>query len=383
MDESRDAFTGIRDIANYNSTSTINVELKRPFAKLRVITTDMVELGYLGINPTHATVEYKTEYRAGFNALTSKSCDAGIYKKAHSTVFEIKNYDDVSGANKVLFTDYFFADDSDVVKFNLDVMEANDTRIKYNDFSTDIFVQRNYLTTIQGNILTDGNNVTVEVKDAFENANNTTDEPYYYQTISSEAELLAAINGQGGEYIVTSDIDVTGLVASTQAATRTTGTTTTINLNGKTITLKANVTIPTNKTVIINNDPVDNAGDELGAVVNDGGKIINNGTLNIEGGEFGENTIENNGKVNVNSDEVHDNAIANGDNAIVGSFIYNAEELQAAVNGAIENTANEFTLAADIEGEVVVVIQKPDVKITIDGAGHKFNGYFKVHMVQS
>ena len=384
MDESRDAFTGIRDIANYNSTSTINVELKRPFAKLRVITTDMVELGHLNITPAYASVEYDTPYRAGFNAFTGKATaavDTNI--KSHST-FEIASYADNTNTNKVLFTDYFFAE-QDVVKFTLNVYEGKNANgegtglIKSNEFFTDIFVQRNYLTTIQGNILTDGNNVTVEVKDAFANANDTTDEPYYYQTISSEAELLAAINN-GGEYIVTSDIDVTGLVASTQAATRTTGTTTTtINLNGKTITLKANVTIPTNKTVIINNDPVDNAGDELGAVVNDGGKIINNGTLNIEGGEFGENTIENNGKVNVNSDEVHDNAIENKDNAIVGSFIYTAAELQAAVNGAIENTANEFTLAADIEGDVVVVIQKPNVQITIDGAGKKFNGYFKVH----
>ena len=382
MDETRDAFTGYFDTVEkgkqYTSTSSINITLKRPFAKLRVITTDMVELGYLGITPAYATVEYTTPYRAGFNALTSEAFDAGSEKKAHSTVFEIKNYDDVSGANKVLFTDYFFAEEGDAVSFILDVYEdeAKTKLIKSNNFSTDIAVQRNYLTTIQGNILTDGNNVKVDVEDAFANAGNLEQEPYYYQTISSEAELFAAIEN-GGEYIVISDIDVTGLVASTQAATRTTGTTTTINLNGKTITLKTDIEIPVGKTVIFNNEPTDEGNDE-GSIVSVNGSIVNNGTLNIEGGNFGEGTIKNNGQLNVNGGDVDEEAVENGEYAIVGSFIYSAEELQTAVENAVTGTANEFTLAANITGEVVV-IQKPNVKITINGADHKFDGKIKVH----
>ena len=389
MDETRDAYTGFYNTeeegTKYSSSLPINITLTRPFAKLRVITTDMVELGHLGIEPDNAVVTYTTKFHQSFNACNGEY-GAETVEKAHSTAFEIKDYADFAGtaeesSHKVLFTDYFFADDSDVVKFVMDVNENGGALIKSNNFSTDIAVQRNYLTTISGNILTDGNNVKVDVEDAFANAGNLEQDPYYYETISSEAELLAAIEN-GGEYIVISDIDVTGLVASTQAATRTTGTTTptttTINLNGKTITLKTDLEIAAGKTVIINNDPVDNAGDELGAVVNNGGKIINYGTLNIEGGEFGENTIENNGKVNVNSDEVHDNAIENGENAIVGSFIYNIDQLKEAVKNAVAGTDNEFTFAADITGEVVV-IQKPNVKITINGADHKFDGKIKVH----
>ncbi|MBQ6613358.1 MAG: hypothetical protein IIX19_06520, partial [Alistipes sp.] len=53
MDETRDAFTGVYCTVEagkqYTSSSSINITLTRPFAKLRVITTDMKELGYLGI----------------------------------------------------------------------------------------------------------------------------------------------------------------------------------------------------------------------------------------------------------------------------------------------------------------------------------------------
>ena len=376
MDESRDAFTAVKLVEGYTSQSTINFELKRPFAKLRVKTTDVKALTNLGIvAPFYATVEYSTPYRAGFNALESVAIAANDADVKTHNVFKIAGYTNDNDANNmILFTDYFFAEEGDAVSFILDVYEdaAKTKLIKSNNFSTDIAVRRNYLTTISGNILTDGNNVKVDVEDAFANAGNLEQDPYYYETISSEAELLAAIE-DGGEYIVISDIDVTGLVASTQAATRSTGTTTTINLNGKTITLKTNLEIAAGKTVIFNNDPVDNAGDELGAVVNNGGKIINNGTLNIEGGNFGENTIVNNGKVNVNSDEVHDNAIVNGENAIVGSFIYNIDQLKEAVKNAVAGTDNEFTFAANIEGEVTIS-QEENVNITINGAGFEFDG---------
>ena len=322
MDETRDAFTGyyctVEANKQYTSTSSINITLKRPFAKLRVVTTDMQELANLGITPAKGVVNYTEKHYAKFNALTGVAFDRTT-EKTHQ--YTIKNYE-----NGVLFVDYFFAND-DVMKFNLDVMEANDARIKYNDFSTDIFVKRNYLTTIQGNILTDGNNVKVDVEDAFENANNPTDEPYYYQTISSEAELRAAINGQGGEYIVVSDIVVTGNSASTLAATRAAGATT-INLNGYTITLKADVEIPAGKTVIITDI---NENGEVGAIVseNDGendGAIVNEGTLNIEGGAFGANTIENNnGEVNITGGTISQGAITGGANITGGEFTYNPE----------------------------------------------------------
>ena len=372
MDETRDAFTGHFDTAvdgdqkPYNSTKSINFTLTRPFAKLRVITTDMEQLNDLVIEPTRAAVAYTSDLYSSFNAF------AGVVTgdkttKTHDT-FVIKAYDDNDDdESMVLFTDFLFAaDQAEPVNFILTVYDQSGVEIKTNNFNTPIPVQRNSLTTIQGNVLTDGNNITVEVDNDFANWENPGDEPYYQQTISSAAELLAAVEN-GGEYIVISDIDVTP-IASTLAATRATAVTT-INLNGKTINLQANLTIAQGNTLILTND---------GSIINNGGQIVNNGTLNIQGGNFGENTIANNGQLNINGGDIDEDAVENGENAIVGSFIYSAEELQAAINAAVVGTANEFTLAADIEGDVVV-IQKPNVKITIDGADHKFNGYFRVH----
>ena len=377
MDESRDAFTVTELVEDYTGASIINLELKRPFAKLRIVTTDMEQLNDLAIMPSKATVEYTTTHYGAFNAYEGKVIGDSKNRNIKHENFSIVAYDEdvENDADMTIFTDYFFAKSEDeVVNFNLSVYEENGTIIgKTINFNTPIPARRNYLTTISGNILTDGNKIKVEVEDAFvnvDNNGNTTDPNYDYETISSVAELLAAIKANSGEYILISDLDVNEVTASTLAATRAAGTGTTINLNGYTITLKTNLTIAEGKTLTINDI---NENGETGAIINAGGQLVNNGTLNIEGGAFGANTIENNGKVNVNGDDVDADAIVNGEDAVVGSFIYNIEDLKAAVENAVAGTANEFTFAANIEGEVTIS-QEENVNITINGAGFEFDG---------
>ena len=190
MDEKRDAFTGYFNTADgdkrYSAGLPIDITLTRPFAKLRVVTTDMVELSNLNIVPHNAIVTYTTKFHESFNACTGEY-GAETVEKAHSTAFNIKEYSDFDNTDKedthkVLFTDYFFADDSDVVKFVMNVNEENSALIKSNNFSTDIPVQRNYLTTISGNILTDGNNVNVTVDPAFDGAYVKVEEAAYAQS---------------------------------------------------------------------------------------------------------------------------------------------------------------------------------------------------------
>ncbi|MBQ2784789.1 MAG: hypothetical protein IJE99_07330 [Alistipes sp.] len=238
MDESRDAFTATELIENYSGASNINITLRRPFAKLRVVTTDINNLTNLGIVPTTATVEYTTTHRVAFNAFEGKAADASE-SKTHSYTINPYSNETNTGAEYTLFTDYFFAE-NDVVKFNFNVYEdeAKTKLIKENNFVTDINVKRNHLTTIKGNILTDGKGFDVSIEDGFENGGGTNPD-YEYATITSAVELLRAI-GTSGNYIVMNDIRVTEadvLVASTLAATRSTTTTTTINLNGFTITI--------------------------------------------------------------------------------------------------------------------------------------------------
>ena len=458
MDETRDAFTGYFDTADgdkrYSAGLPINITLKRPFAKLRVITTDMKELGYLDIEPDNAVVTYTTQFHESFNAFNGQY-GAETVSKAHSTSFSIKNYADFEGTekedtHKVLFTDYFFADDSDVVKFVMNVNEANGALIKSNTFNTDIAVRRNYLTTIQGNILTDGNNVKVTVEDTFANYDengNLTDTNYEYATISSDVELLAALAklqepGANYKFIIIAPLTVDYSLISTLAATRAASTTlgsVTINLNGFTVTFVSNgnepvITLPAGSELALVNDSneggiivtgegtgaaIENNGllniegvalqsESNGAVIennnvaniegstlNDGalvnsengqaniegstlneGSVENNGQADFTNSNLNEGSVENNGQANVNGGEVNDNAIENGEGAIVGS--QSAEDLQRAINNAKVGEPNVFTLTGNVEGNIEV-IQKPGVKITIDGDNHKFNGYIKVH----
>ena len=401
MDEARDAYSGFYNTADYTNneytgSSSINIRMTRPFAKLRVITTDMEQLNDLGIAPTKVAVTYTTDLYSSFNAFAGV-VNTATMTKAHDK-FVIKDYaDNVNYESKVLFTDYLFAADQDeVVNFTLTVYDQNDVIIgKTINFNTPIPARSNYLTTISGNILTDGNKIEVTVTDEFANAGTSTDAPYYQETISSVAELLAAIDANNGEYILISDLDVNGVTASALAATRSTGAGTTINLNGYTIKLQKDIVILEGNTLIINNDPVDNAGDKLGAVVNAGGKLVNNGTLNIEGGEFGENTIVNNGTANVSGGNFADDAIVNngsvsvegnnsgdedriiknGTNAVVSNIVYTVAELQAALD---EGYVDEIIFGANLVGDATIS-QREGVNVNINGDNKKFDGTIYVH----
>ena len=115
MDESRDAYT-CSESHTFTGAGNITLTLKRPFAKLRVITTDMNEL--MDVKPAYGKVTYTTKHRTSFNAFTGEAADASE-SKTHT--YKIAEYE-LSGDSKVLFTDYFFAED-DVVKFDLEVYE--------------------------------------------------------------------------------------------------------------------------------------------------------------------------------------------------------------------------------------------------------------------
>ena len=118
MDETRDAFTGVELVDDYNGASTINVNLTRPFAKLRVQTTDMEDLAKLGITPTTATVTYTVKHYGVFNALEGKPVNDSKNRDIVHENFNIPAYNE----NGTLFVDYFFAD-NDVVKFNMTVKD--------------------------------------------------------------------------------------------------------------------------------------------------------------------------------------------------------------------------------------------------------------------
>ena len=223
MDESRDAFTGVAIVDSYTSASTIQIPLTRPFAKLRVKTNDLADLTRLGITPATATVTYTTNHRMAFNAFSGVACDP--VENKNTITHEITYAEGAFANDGTLFTDYFFAAGGDVVNFTMDVYQASNNEsgrrlIKANNFNTDIPVKPNHLTTISGNVLTDGNGISVNIEESEE-------ETEWPKTM---AEKLAYVGIVGGEVTLTEDVKLTKPVVINA------GVNAVINLNNHSIT---------------------------------------------------------------------------------------------------------------------------------------------------
>ena len=287
MEEARDAYTGHEIVTGYNSGKSINITLTRPFGKLRVITTDIDALNKLigKPMPESITVTYTNQVYTAFDALTQTP----MTEDNKSYTYDLANVykEDWNTENRTLFTDYIFGTESGSIQFTMDVAMTNGNVVR-NNFNTEIPVKRNYLTTITGDILTDGNNIKVDVSDGFENAGGT-DPDYEHSTISSDAEFLAALNADG-KFIVISDLHIKDKVItpgllSTRAG-EATGNVSTINLNGYTITVENNTgaalaTVYAGNTLFLEGGNIVLAeGSNASFIKNEGNVVLTSGEIN-------------------------------------------------------------------------------------------------------
>ena len=322
MDETRDAYTVSEPIENFSGTTNYTLTLKRPFAKLRVITTDSAE--WLGITPESATATYTTKHYNTFNALESKAVADSKNSDIKHENYTIKEYEITDG--KVLFTDYFFAEE-DVVSFNLSVTMSDGKSVD-RSFSTDIPVMRNHLTTLIGDILTEGNNINIEVEEEFENADDMIDDAPYYQVAVSNGFALVKALYEDRAIIILNHITVTNADVEAYLATRTNPVLNpVINLNGFTITIENN---------------------EAEALVN-----LNGGALTVEGegeiisiyGALVEGTTVVTGSAEVDAEAAVDE---NGNSSVkrgIEALIY------------ICKNGGEFTFTENLEAEDVIFIE--------------------------
>ena len=175
MNEARDAYFVSKNLEVETSLRE-TLTLTRPFAKLRVIATDLDYIaGYSA--PGYVVVTYHTEdlYKS-FNAVNGKLNTTKLADTELVYGFEVKKnapytegYDSESN-NQTLFADYILARDGQQtpVNFKMAVYESKGGRlIKQTDFNTQIPVQRNHLTTIIGDVLTTEANITIVVNDDF------------------------------------------------------------------------------------------------------------------------------------------------------------------------------------------------------------------------
>ena len=245
IDESRDAYTGFKVVENFSSLSALTepITLTRPFAKLRVVTNDIKEM--ISVRPAVVKVNYfNTRF---YNTFDAFSAEAKNLVDAPADLTAILADDTYTGEEpeetgvQTLFADYFFGAENDRVMFYFDVQDNGGINLPQVTFNTNIPVQRNYLTTIYGPVLTDSNNITVTIKDAFDGYNNVdseTGENTFSKPVSTQDEFKAAFVDENVDTIIlTEDIvldesltragDYTLTVSKNKALT--------IDLNGKTL----------------------------------------------------------------------------------------------------------------------------------------------------
>ncbi|MBR5133477.1 MAG: starch-binding protein [Alistipes sp.] len=175
MNEVRDAYY-VSENVEVSTSLNKTLTLTRPFGKVRVIATDLDYIaGYSA--PGYVEVKYHTEalYNS-FNAVngnlntTTLAGDELVYSYDVKKDAPYTEGYDAEAKNQTLFADYLFAREGQQmpINFEMSVYESKGGRlIKTTDFNTQIPVQRNYLTTITGDILTTQANITIVVNDDF------------------------------------------------------------------------------------------------------------------------------------------------------------------------------------------------------------------------
>ena len=186
-----------------------NIVLQRPYAKVRVVATDLADLN-LNVQPKSVKVTYSgvlvpTTFNAVTGAIGTETSDKtftfnyvdNIRENRLAHTYNVGYDDDVTVADNgierashlTLFTDYILASEQQhAISFQMTTYDAADcggTPIKSIDFNTDIPVKRNNLTTVIGNLFTGETIVKITINDNFANEYV---EPYeYFDYVAKDA----------------------------------------------------------------------------------------------------------------------------------------------------------------------------------------------------
>ena len=248
MKEQRDAYTAFKVVNNFSANSVINLTLKRPFAKVRVVSTDIKNFEDLGYKLSEGSVNYTVELNRQYNALygTASNAAAKAHTFAYPTPYSESGDAYETKTQRTLFADYIFVDnieEQDAIRFNLDIKDQFGANLNTIPFNTDIALYANTLTTIIGEVLTEGGKVEVDVNGDF----NKPDYTYEVVDVETPEQLQEALeNTEVGEIILQKDITLDGSLTfgapattastfATRANTDLPGRNITIDGNGKTL----------------------------------------------------------------------------------------------------------------------------------------------------
>ena len=222
-DEVADAYFAVKDITINNSAAQ-DIVLKRPYGKIRVIATDLAELN-LNVHPKYVSVEYEAANPCQFNAVTGKLGDGVCATKSFNAEFidnvrdnmgshyytigyDAKTSKAVNGVERnthiTLFTDYILAipEGQSSIHFKMRVNDGSNNLIKETEFTTEIPVERNHLTTIIGNVLTTATEIEVRIDDNFANVDDD-------DTTNDHDFTLLETLMNGGKFTLTEDLTIT------------------------------------------------------------------------------------------------------------------------------------------------------------------------------
>ena len=176
-DESKDAYFTTVPVSVEEDAVTEDLVLKRPFAKVRVITTDWgyenlempdnFKVTYYGckrfvnLDPVLGVSSYEDLGDTGLSGFTATIDKA---EKDYAQGY------DASEGNRTVIVDYLMTDleEQTPIHIKLEALDG-ETLIAAHDLSTDIPIQRNWLTTIIGNVLTTDAEFNITIDEGFEN----------------------------------------------------------------------------------------------------------------------------------------------------------------------------------------------------------------------
>ena len=174
MDETYDAYffnTTLKVEAG--KINELEAVLKRPFGKIRVLTTDLAFVEKYAMPAEGEVTFYNHAIYKSFNAVTGEvateatNAEETISYDIDHAYYGATQYEGKEAAT--LFATYILGKDAqESVNFRLDTFEEDGSLIKSLDFNTEIPYQRNHLTTLVGNLLTNEADLFVRIDDNFD-----------------------------------------------------------------------------------------------------------------------------------------------------------------------------------------------------------------------
>ncbi|MGN0222579.1 MAG: DUF6562 domain-containing protein, partial [Muribaculaceae bacterium] len=203
-DESRDAYFVTETIEVTDAGLSQSLTLRRPFAKLRVIATDWA-IGDLDLPDEFDVTYYGCQRFEGLNARTGETITTtdladDCATTYHATIVkDTKEYSlgyDSSDRNRTLVVDYLVAQPT---QSSIHLKLAPNENLPVRDFSTDVPIRRNWLTTILGDLLTTGADIHILCDEGF------TDEYNGFHSTGSFNPVAPYVDATGVYHIKTAD----------------------------------------------------------------------------------------------------------------------------------------------------------------------------------